>query len=50
MFKSYNATSFSWDDIVYRMYENSGHVASAYEYGCGVYANALEEEIKYNIM
>ena len=29
-------------DVAYRIYETAGCVSSASEYGCGVYANALE--------
>ena len=32
----------SWYDVLHGIYETSGHISSASEYGCGVYANALD--------
>ena len=34
---------FSWDDVAYVIYETSGRVTSASEYGRDMYANALEK-------
>ena len=34
---------FSWDDVLYRIYENSGHTTSASEYGRDPYYNQLEK-------
>ena len=31
----------SWDDVAYRIYNNSVCIVGAYEYGCDVYANTL---------
>ena len=33
----------SWEDVAYGMYNTADCVASASEYGFGVYANALEK-------
>ena len=33
----------SWDDLAYGIYESSGRITSASEYGCDVYANKLRK-------
>ena len=33
---------YSWYDVAYGIYETSGHIASASEYGIDVYDNSLE--------
>ena len=40
--KSYNITSFSWDDVAYGMYDTAGFIASASQYVHDLYSNALE--------
>ena len=34
-------TFYSWNAVVYRIYETAGYIASDSEYGFGVYANSL---------
>ena len=35
-----------WDNVAYGMYKTYGCVGSASEYGCGMFANALENIVK----
>ena len=32
----------SFEDVAYGMYDTTGHIATASEYGCDVYANVLD--------